>query len=171
MNIFTQPEPNIALLDKVLDQIQLTDEWSQGDWRNVINYNEVRDEKADRCKTAMCFAGWAVELDGGKWLYSNKELARAIINNQTYRTDALHATAEEIRAKTYYLTDHSLTDGQVPVVDAESRARSILGLTTIEADSLFRGENSLEDLKRIVGDIKSGASRLEGYEDVADEDY
>jgi hypothetical protein len=96
-------------------------EWEQNTWR---------------CETGMCFAGWVVTLNGGRWLHPAGNFG------------AFKVAPEDIDA-----TDHVLTDdiGQRWVWPAD-RACRLLGLDTWDTD-LFSPDNTLDDLRRIVAEL------------------
>lgn len=123
---------NTALLDQVLDHIEAhPDTWRQGAWR---------------CATGMCFAGWAVQLTGGQW-------ATDPTDDPDDLSDAVIADGDDPAE------DISLMpDGHTQVVAAFLRARRKLGLRPGQATRLFAGRNTLEDLRRIVADLKAAAA-------------
>lgn len=54
----TDPVPNVELLKRVRKHIDRhPDKWDQYTYRDVYE-----------CGTVMCFAGWAVQLSGGRWI-------------------------------------------------------------------------------------------------------
>lgn len=55
--MMSRPQPNLDLIDRVLQQIDAEPErWNQGWWSGPSS-----------CGTAYCFGGWAVALSGGVW--------------------------------------------------------------------------------------------------------
>jgi hypothetical protein len=82
-----------------------------------------------RCRTAMCFAGMACHLDGGEW-HANPHspwLAQRAGEPEDYAPPGW--------------------------VHAETRAKRILGLHPSYAEVLFHYRNTLDDLRRIVGEL------------------
>lgn len=81
-----------------------------------------------RCRSGCCFAGHAALLSGARWASNNSNAA-----------------------------DVKAGDGH-PLEMVWERAARVLGLTGEEADDLFSPGNKLDDLRRIVADLKAGAS-------------
>lgn len=95
-----------------------------------------------RCRSGMCFAGWAAQLAGGVWLVEEPvdpgELA--------YRdVDLLKAELDD--------GDDAHWNGAHSVVSASLRARRVLGLTGLQADLLFNGLNTVEQLRELVDEF------------------
>lgn len=112
---------NVPLLRKTLEHIEAHPrEWNQKTWR---------------CETGFCFAGWAVELTGGRWVTYGNGLYPYVL-------------AEDDDPP-----EHVDYDGEV---ECAYRAERILGLTGQEAQYLFHSENTLDDLRRIVADLCGG---------------
>lgn len=86
------------------------------------------DQGVYRCGTAMCFAGTACDLDGGVWLEDDEDCL---------------APRE----------DDDLGEVGLGGIHAGNRARRILGLSNRQAAELFAASNSLNDLRRVVGDL------------------
>lgn len=118
------PRPNATLLNLTLD--------------HILAHPETWNQLLFRCETGMCFAGWACELDGGKWAFP----LGAGCNNETF----LVACDDDDAGDTFEL------DGQ-EVVDVEIRARRILGVTEDQGDELFQADNDILDLRRMVGQL------------------
>lgn len=123
----TDLNPNWPLLDKTLAHIEANPE------QHVQWFY--------RCRTGMCFAGWAVELDGGKW-YSN--------DPSLYCADLL-VTNEEDPPE-----DCGSFDG-TRVIDVADRARRILGLDAEAASDLFAATNTIDDIKMILDELREVA--------------
>lgn len=116
--------PNIVLLDKVLEQIDIVRndptapfQWDQGNWRRTMERE---------CGTALCFAGWAAQLDSADWATG---YGPAWINTPT-------------------------PDSPRHITHISDYAQDLLGLSAEEADILFAGDNTYEDLVEIVSLIK-----------------
>ena len=128
---------NIELLDKTLAAVKEAAErrdestspgagWVQQDWR---------------CRSGMCFAGFAAELAGGKWV-------NPVAKGQ-YEDSLL--VADPTIDKPHQIALHY--GSPVPSVTAADRARNVLGFTAGSA-GLFAGGNKIEDLERIVAELK-----------------
>lgn len=128
---------NIELLDKTLEAVKDAAErgegWVQQDWR---------------CRSGMCFAGWAATLAGGKWV-------NPVAKGQ-YEDSLL--VADPTIDKPHQIGQHYGVS--VPSVTAADRARNVLGFVTGSA-GLFAGGNKIEDLERIVADLKEDQAKAE----------
>lgn len=127
---------NVGLLQKTLAFIERHPEhWDQRDWRQVAD---------NRCGTAMCFAGWAAHLDGGRWI-SDPDDSLA---------EYLTPVADDRRRDIITPADHWL---ELPgsVIGADKRATRILGITEEQAEVLFDEDNSLATLVRLVNALCS----------------
>jgi hypothetical protein len=123
--------PNVALLRLTLKHIEMAPcTWDQEHWRR----------KAE-CGTVMCFAGWACTLAGGHWYTPADENWRSVLR------------AEDADEEANLIP---LSGG--PVVEADARARRVLGLHDWQAKVLFRHTNTLPDLHRIVDEICTGVA-------------
>lgn len=132
--------PDAARAWAVMDFIETNPEkHDQGNWF-FTEWMETREEiekaHADArennwCGTTACFAGWTSLLAGDRML-SWEERRNA--------TDRFFST--EIR---------SADTGRVRSV--RERARDLLGLTESQADLLFDGGNSRNELKRLITNI------------------
>jgi len=120
---------NVELLDRTLAHVEAHEsEWNQANWR---------------CRSGMCFAGWAATIDGGKWAFPET----AMWDEGTDPRACLVPVDDD--------PEGEVVDG---VVHVENRAPRVLGLTYEQSDDLFFELNTLDDLRRIVAEIKSGAS-------------
>lgn len=140
-----QPIPvlNEVLLDKVLEHIDVHPElWHQGSWRipmlngDIVRLfpspkrglQEIAAELANPdCTTAFCLAGWAVELSGAHW-----------------------ASDDPLSSFTQY--QGVLEDNEL--VSVQQKATKLLGLTDLEAEVLFRGDNERALVQKLVDMIK-----------------
>ncbi|BAH52255.1 hypothetical protein [Rhodococcus opacus] len=145
-NVQHTAKPNAALLNTVLAHIKANpDEWYQGDWRapRTYLYNDA-DGSDSPCGTAMCFAGWTVELTGGKFAHpaDSSGYAEGVFTGSVddYGTGHFDDTAENAHVVE---TDEGL-------VHVEQYAMKALGLGIADARLLFHGSNTLEDLHRRV---------------------
>lgn len=151
---------NFTLLDDVMDRIEKLaaaglvgpplrpgqDLWEQGWWRTVYVENQFGPprrlqifQEADGpvCGSSMCLAGWTAEMAGGTWAPDWQGRAWLVREAGDVISDAYN--------------DRS---GLVHVFD---RARSLLGLTTTQAEQLFDGDNTLAGLRRIVAELRETA--------------
>lgn len=118
---------NVPLLRGTLAHIKADPEgWDQTDYRNF---------DAHRCRTVLCYAGWLVELTGGKWAFP-----------------------ADSRRASYVLAEDADGDGWLivggkRVVYADDRAARVTGLTSAEAEELFESGNGIPGLERIVEEI------------------
>lgn len=109
---------NTALLLRTLAHIEANPhQWYQATWR---------------CETALCFAGWAVTLAGGRWLTKPGD-----------RFDQFLAPEP----------DDPKEDIGTRGVHIRRRAKRLLGLDEEQADRLFASCNTLEDLREIVAEL------------------
>lgn len=88
-----------------------------------------------RCGTGMCFAGWAATLAGGRWVIED-------LTDPPPSDEAEYMVAEPEEGGEAY--------GKVW---APERARRVLGLTHLQASRLFAGQNHIDDLRRLVGEL------------------
>jgi hypothetical protein len=136
---------NIALLEKVRDQIVNEDSHDQGLWARVSRsvLQAIPDRWADKwgaqyitvsCPTAACVAGWAASMSGGLMLIPEDHVGRS-------------AEAHDVLVK-----------GEVRNIS--NYAREQLGLSPEEADALFAGEwtteETLDNLDEIIHAGKHG---------------
>ena len=104
--------------------------------RKTLEHIEAHPEQWNqefwRCGTGMCFAGTACDLDGGEWMADGSaHLARR--EGEQFQPDEWAPGRE--------------------VIHARFRARTVLGLTRHQAAALFCADNTLPDLRRIVGEL------------------
>ena len=122
----------------------LPSEWDQGHW--AISRPDGTPIAAS-CATACCLAGKVVASQGGRFLLESD-----------YGDYQIATTAE-------------LPSGRV--VDVEDFARDHLGLTYEQAAALFDGDNTITDVRRIIGALlEDPDAEVEGSSDYdEDEDY
>ncbi|SEU46813.1 hypothetical protein [Nonomuraea wenchangensis] len=165
MNTPTAHLRNRALLAAIIDRIE-TDtaalgrleaseepftSWYQGYWREHITRN-------GRCGTNLCAAGYAIELTGGTWLTTRT-------TEGTFLAGRLLPDYQSSWWAEYVLADDTDPEDEITVIDgnrvvkAEDRAMRLLGLERswdgfdaddehdIELHPLFRGHNTLDDLR------------------------
>ncbi|MGW4364567.1 hypothetical protein ACWEKT_02890 [Nocardia takedensis] len=123
--------------------------WDQTYFRTVYVGDVVcANNGAPMCATALCFAGWVVELDPDvDWAYDTMTLRNRHFAEDTGRPavqqDLILTTAVDLA------TGHLLC--------ADEYAERRLGLTHNQAMTLFQGSNTLDDLAEIIGSISKGA--------------
>lgn len=138
-------EWNSELAHTILDIIRANPKlWNQGMWaqtQTIPTEEEAGDlavnqASTELCGTAMCFAGWAVELEVGiDWL--------------------------ELPGRGIYAapvgSGFDVEDSWVEAVQTWSSAgRGLLGLTEEESGVFFAGDNSLHTLEGLVAAKDSG---------------
>ena len=131
------PVLNVELLDLVIKTIKADPtKWNQGYYRTIPNRAKPEQQQDGRlvyainCRTAFCVAGWAVQLGSENtpaWTDSS-----TIVANE-------HDDPEEVSEGTIF---------------ASARAKRLLGLDEYQADELFNGDNSLDEIERVVDQIK-----------------
>lgn len=130
---------NAELADEVLAVIAAMPKlWQQDEWavsdKCPTGEADILEE-AWSCGTAMCFAGWAVALGHElEWF-----------DQDGYCSAAPSGEAEVVD----YYWGERLSGMSVP-----SAATYLLGINFDEADNLFDGKNSLDDLERKVAMLK-----------------
>ena len=139
------PVINVPLLRKVLEHIEAHgDEWNQVIWRAVFG-------RANRCDTAMCFAGHAAHMMDCEWadVAGHDGYGEWVIADEADREFAERAD-----------NDASLTETEdgTTLIHCAWRAQRLLGLTNNQRMELFSGGNNLEDLQRIVGELERKAA-------------
>lgn len=124
--------PNFPLLDQALAWAEREHpkgalQWDQGYWFRDLSNGPLLDEYliTNFCNTSCCIAGYVATRNGERPLIE----------------DGLD-----------YALEVQLPDGSFE--DIEVRARALLGLTVREAVRLFEQENTLDDLRRIVAELK-----------------
>ncbi|MFG1796736.1 hypothetical protein [Nocardia sp. NPDC049149] len=148
--------PDLRFARRVLDTITtLPDrhrhpglEWNQDVYRAVdVDAVIHADTGAPVCRTALCFAGWVVQLDPDvDWAYDSMTLRTAgLTDDTTWPPVHLHhdlTTARDLS-----------TGDQLP---AREYAKRRLGLSGLQASQLFLGANTLGDLAEIIDRIGKG---------------
>ncbi|MET7771415.1 hypothetical protein [Nocardia sp. NPDC005366] len=122
--------------------------WDQTYYREVDVEDVVyADNGAPVCATAMCFAGWVVELDPEvDWAYDSMTLR---VNELTD-----HTTSPPITLSAGLTTAVDLSTGHRLYADEYAQRR--LGLTSDQAATLFLWSNTLDDLAEIIDRISRG---------------
>lgn len=155
---YTETGPELAqdILDVITEQVE---RWQQGSWRFDWNGEEKQidamreDPKNPSCTTAFCVAGWVGALHQVRW--SSQDAS--------------------------YIGDPDKCDCTTPTCTTGSHimfvsdfARDKLGLSTYNADALFSGENSFEQVEAglyaIIGGQPNGvAAAVSSYDYEEDE--
>ncbi|WP_225728878.1 MULTISPECIES: hypothetical protein [unclassified Nocardia] len=148
--------PDIRFARTVLDTIRALPNhtrhpgavWDQWVYREVDIHGLVyADNGATLCRTAMCFAGWTVELDPDVgWVYDTMSLRIAGLVNTSGR--------QQIRVNPDLTTALDLATGQHLI--ARDYAQRRLGLTSRQATELFAATNTVDDLAEIIDRIGKG---------------
>lgn len=121
----------IALAQQTLAHIQEhSNEWEQGSWR---------------CGTGMCYAGHALTLAGREWALPEPSTL------QPWKNSLIKANPGD-PSETHWF-DSTLG---IDVTTASDAAERLLGLTKTEADVLFAGSNTFDDLRWNVERIAAG---------------
>ncbi|WP_084963292.1 hypothetical protein [Thermoactinospora rubra] len=105
---------------------------------HIEAHPETWNQKVYRCKSGMCFAGWAAELAGGRW-----------ITQDPTAPFSLYLAADRDDDPDY-VREFPLVGR---VIDVDDRARQVLGLDDDQADELFSADNGIDDIRRIVGEL------------------
>ncbi|GAA5087213.1 hypothetical protein [Nocardia iowensis] len=148
--------PDLGFARRVIDTIvALPDqarhpglEWNQDVYRAVdIDAVIYADTGTPVCRTALCVAGWVVQLDPDvAWAYDSMTLRTAGLTDDT--------TQPPVQLAADLTTARDLTTGeQLP---AREYAKRRLGLTELQAGQLFLGTNTLDDLTEIIEAIDKG---------------
>lgn len=128
-------------------------QWDQGVWvgegelgrgRRITTFNEDPEfqntygpdrakEVKVRCGTAFCVAGWACHAEGDKFV---------AVGYDYYGDFDIDP-----------VPDYAVPKGSNTAYDIGERARMLLGITDEEANELFAGNNSIQDVRRIARKI------------------
>lgn len=115
---------NVTLLKQTLAHIEANpSEWKQTRYR---------------CGSGLCFAGWAVQLAGGRW-FSDPDATLS---------EALIAEPDDLTSGTF-----PAPDGSQRLVWVGNRAERVLGLSDDQSSDLFYAANTLDDLRIIVSEL------------------
>lgn len=120
-------QPNVVHLRLTLAQIEA--------------HPETWEQGEFRCETGLCVAGWGAQLAGGRWLFKDPTSFHA------YMLVAGDGDDPE---------DCEVLYGQ-RVISAHYRAMRLFGLTSSQAHVLFEADNTLADVRRIIGELCAGA--------------
>lgn len=139
---------------------------------------QIAVQQGTRCGANLCFAGHAAMIASGDWLISGQMVRKAHqagllgeiggglafgalkpteeeLELDKNESDILFSDSDEVLGvETFYVPvihkDGTYTTKEVPGVHVSARARMALGLTDEQAQALFDGENSLNELRRLV---------------------
>ena len=152
-------------IGEVLKRTQLNG-WDQENWRT---WAYVEDPAGgERCETALCFAGWTVQLDVqsrkeagvpdvGDWVISDQALVTGSWQEDGTRLPSW--AADCLVAREDDREGDVINDDELPpdarLVRAETRAVRLLGLTQDEASELFNGSNSFGKVREVVMRLRS----------------
>jgi hypothetical protein len=118
---------NYRLLDEIVHIIETEPEkWNQGYW-GIADFAGEMGEVMPACQTAKCIAGWAVSLRDYDLIFDGRT----------------HNTSE---------TCQHIVTGRRENISAT--ARVLLGLDVFDADKLFDGTNTLDQIEGIIHDWK-----------------
>lgn len=122
--------------------------WDQTFYREVdVDDVVYADNGAPVCRTALCFAGWVVQLDPEvDWAYDSMTLRIQELTDDT--------ASPPVTRSVSLTTAVDLATGHLLYADEYAQRR--LGLTPDQAAALFLWSNSLEDLAEIIGRISRG---------------
>lgn len=159
-------EPLLRATQDLLHALDGTGAHYQGSWRvpleDVVGEQfEGSDREivlnGERCQTACCLAGWAATLASGVWAVKHPDGATSF-DECLLSTDAELAEAERYYSGIWGARQVVAEFGR-PLITAQLRAQLVLGLTTYEQALLFDGNNSLEDIDRVIEQIVAGETR------------
>lgn len=138
---------NFALLDEILAYVQNhPDQWNQDDWFKIVDLEtgsiryekeEVIVKEVNSCGAAMCFAGHAALRMG-------------------------FPAPPKDNGKIWTRAVKDPEDGYEYDEEVFTFAQNVLGLTSSQADALFAGANTLDDLQNIVEALHLNP-KLSGY--------
>lgn len=137
----------------------LPSEWDQGVWVTARG----AELTGTACGTACCLAGKAILVTPGvTFTQSSNDYTPADLLNAASGIgfDNVLVPAAMVPDDVADWAEKVLQNGQEYYsMFAQTAGRVILGLNHRESTSLFSGANGIEDVRRIVADIRSGAYR------------
>lgn len=153
---------NFNLLDLTLETVQKLEsgkkagKWAQGTWctgepaksQKIKGEGETYVPIKVNCGTAMCFAGWAISLGGGRLVIPADSVDDVDADGVTFAEEAWHP-------------DYGV--GYVSEV-----AQYLLGIDDDDADAMFEAYNEMEDLEKHVVNLHEYGNAA-GYEDEFDD--
>ena len=122
---------NIALMRQTLAAVEAhPEEWKQEHWR---------------CKTGMCFAGWAAHLAGAQW-ETDEQPAYYANSLSPYRRKLMPAQVITPAGRRAFVGEY---------------AAEVLGLDDDDDELLFNADNTLDDLRRLIDRYAAEAEAAE----------
>lgn len=119
----------------------------------IIANPQTHEQKSWRCSTGMCLAGHIGDVLGVTWVNTNPDgvLREYVVS------DAEHG----LPVRDYLLTraPDTLAPGvtlDTPIEPIRNYARRMLGLTSREANALFHGDNTREELETGIKALANG---------------
>lgn len=132
-------KPNAYLLKRIYYYIvEHPESWLQKTYAANKSYWLFPEKNV--CGTAFCVAGHALVLTGHKPIFT-QDLPELGLTN---------AEADVWAAE---VTGRFLNNRNGKLVDAEKRAAKVLGLTAVQASSLFDADNDIETIKELIEEI------------------
>jgi len=136
------PELAIEIVALVEENLR---RWDQDSWRRngqpEEKYEEFREDPLNpMCRTSFCVAGWVVAIDGTRWGLGSQDMVADPSKCNCTSKSCLNP------AHQMYVSDY---------------ARQRLQLTGPQADRLFRGENTLDDLQLMADTLVRGGDILD----------
>lgn len=137
---------NVKLLRETLEFIKAhPNDWDQDFWRWMP---DPEDNEPERCGTVMCFAGWAAELGGCRWVAKPHQAYAEYV--QSNEADRRWLERNPDRGWAF-----ATVKGR-QAVSVQVRAQRVLGLNDEQASLLFNGSNDLDVLEGIVDELCQG---------------
>lgn len=186
---------DLALLDKAVDIIidiealpdhtMPLDQHEKGAWGQE-NWRSIHTGDGERCRTAMCVAGWVCELDedvmwmirSETYMQTVRECMAATERVQTIRAQIAAAPtvsdpklydeffrvgklADELYEQIEWMEEHEdrVMTHEGTMFEARAYAQERLGLNDFEASALFSPLNTLIDIQRVRTEIFEGTFR------------
>lgn len=162
----TEHTINVPLARKVLEHLEtVPEDHLQSVWAHVKGSDDIEptittiDQAAElalgACGTVGCFAGWTAAIDGHV-VGTVGELAGVVID---LSPDLV------ITQETYKWDDQVEPDRRFAVegeqVTAEEYAKDALGLTQLQANTLFAGHRTRRDLRELLSEWTNGEIEAE----------
>jgi hypothetical protein len=114
--------------------------WDQGSWATELVKSDETGLREPSCGTTACVAGWAVIVDGGKFLNAGAVAARP----EELEDPNLLTWKQEVRVpKTGQWVEFD-------TISVAARARRLLGLNYHEAEELFRASRTEDEIMDLL---------------------
>lgn len=141
--------PNVALMRRTLEHILKNRElWDQSDWGQDFQLPDTDGA----CGTKFCFAGWAVQLSGGKFPVHEEQ---GFPPYHDYDEVLLDSLPENVQARLEGGT--GLTFGQ-RIVGTDAAATALFGVTPQTGNQMYSASNTIGHLKLLVAHQEAKAS-------------